>query len=308
MFMMMKKALVISLLAAIIFGVTGIPLHAGQVVTDDVRAWAREALTQETGLETEQAGNTLAVLYFHNKSGKARLNPLQKGLAFMLMTDLSQVDGLVLVERVKLQALAEEMDLGVSGLVDPDSAPRVGRLLGARFLVGGDIQGMAAELGIASDVLEVPSQRVAGSPSSDGDLPKIFEMEKELLFAIIDILKIELSQQKKLELEKPFTSHIDAFYNLMYAIDSADRGDYLKADAYYKEALRKDPGLNAAREGLEELKNLNLVGSHDRSKAMAESLEKRTSQTSRLTDDYISRRNRNPGDNLKTEGQIRVQW
>ncbi len=304
----MKRAFVISLFAAIIVGVSGIPLHAGQIVTDDVRVWAREALAQEKGLEAEPAGNTLAVLYFHNRSGKALLNPLQKGLAFMLMTDLSQVDGLVLVERVKLQALTEEMDLGISGLVDPESAPKVGRVLGARFLVGGDLQGTAAELGIASDVLEVPGQRVAGSPSSKGDLPGIFAMEKELLFAIISILKIELSEQKKLELEKPFTTQIDALFNLMYAIDSADRGDYLKAEAYYTEALRKDPGLNAAQDGLQELKDLNLVGSHDRSKAMAESLEERTSQTSRLTDDYISRRNRNPGDNLKTAGRIRVQW
>ena len=308
MFMMMKKAFYIFLSVVIILGISGIPLQAGQIVTDDMRAWARDALTQETGLEAESAGNTLAVLYFHNKSGDAGLNPLQKGLAFMLMTDLSQVDGIVLVERVKMQALVEEMDLGVSGLVAPDSAPRVGRLLGARFLVGGDLQGSKSELGIASDVLEVPGQRLAGSPLSEGDLPRIFEMEKELLFAIIDILRIELSEQKKLELEKPFTTKIDALYNLMYAIDSADRGDYLKAEAYYKEALKKDPGLNAAEEGLQELKDLNLVGPHDRSKAMAESLEERTSQTSRLTDDYISRRNRNPGDNLKTAGQIRVQW
>ncbi len=304
----MKKAFYIFLSVVIILGISGIPLQAGQIVTDDMRAWARDALTQETGLEAESAGNTLAVLYFHNKSGDAGLNPLQKGLAFMLMTDLSQVDGIVLVERVKLQALVEEMDLGVSGLVAPDSAPRVGRLLGARFLVGGDLQGSKSELGIASDVLEVPGQRLAGSPLSEGDLPRIFEVEKELLFAIIDILRIELSEQKKLELEKPFTTKIDALYNLMYAIDSADRGDYLKAEAYYKEALKKDPGLNAAEEGLQELKDLNLVGPHDRSKAMAESLEERTSQTSRLTDDYISRRNRNPGDNLKTAGQIRVQW
>ncbi len=308
MFMMMKKAFYIFLSVVIILGISGIPLQAGQIVTDDMRAWARDALTQETGLEAESAGNTLAVLYFHNKSGDAGLNPLQKGLAFMLMTDLSQVDGIVLVERVKLQALVEEMDLGVSGLVAPDSAPKVGRLLGARFLIGGDLLGSEAELGIASDVLEVPGQRLAGSPSSEGDLPRIFEMEKELLFAIIDILRIELSEQKKLELEKPFTTKIDALYTLMYAIDSADRGDYLKAEAYYKEALKKDPGLNAAEEGLQELKDLNLVGPHDRSKAMAESLEERTSQTSRLTDDYISRRNRNPGDNLKTAGQIRVQW
>lgn len=302
---MIKRVFLILLLAVILCG-SGFPLQAGQVVTEDIRAWAQMALKQEKDLDTELLGNTLAVLYFQNKSGKARLNQLQKGLAFMLMTDLSQVEGLVLVERVKLQALVEEMDLGVSGLVDPDTAPRVGRMLGARFLVGGDIQGTAIKLGIVSDVLEVPQERVAGSPSSEGEFEKIFEMEKELLFAIIDILKIELSVEKKLELEKPLTRNIEALFTLMDAIDSSDRGDYLKAEAYYKDALKKDPELNAAREGLDELNSLNLVGPNDRSRAMAKSLDDKTSQTSSLLDDMISRRKRDP--HTVSIGQIRVRW
>jgi TolB-like protein len=302
---MIKRVFLVLLLIVLLCG-SYYPLQAGQVVTDDIRAWAQMALEQEKDLDAERLHNTLAVLSFQNKSGKAKLNQLQKGLAFMLMTDLSQVEGLQLVERVKLQALVEEMDLGVSGLVDPDTAPRVGRLLGARFLVGGDIQGTAIKLGIASDVLEVPQERVAGRPSSEGELEKIFEMEKELLFAIIDILKVELTPEKKLELEKPLTRDIEALFNLMDAIDSSDRGNYLKAEAYYKEALKKDPGLSAAQEGLDELSSLNLVGPNDRSRAMTSSLDDKTSQTSSLFDDSISRRKRDP--HTISIGQIRVRW
>jgi TolB-like protein len=115
---------------------------AGQVVTEREKTWARQALAQEAALGSSQMpDNTLSVLYFSNSTGQPAMDALSKGLAFMLMTDLSTIKGLTLVERVKLQALVEEMGLGASGLVDPGSAPRVGRLLGARFLVSGNLSG-----------------------------------------------------------------------------------------------------------------------------------------------------------------------
>ena len=41
---------------------------AGQVVTNDVKLWAKKAIEQENALETASASNTLAVLYFNNKT------------------------------------------------------------------------------------------------------------------------------------------------------------------------------------------------------------------------------------------------
>ena len=57
----------------------------------------------------------------------------------MLITDLSKIKGIKVLERVKMQALVEELGLGISGLVEAKTFPRVGRLLGAQHLVGGDI-------------------------------------------------------------------------------------------------------------------------------------------------------------------------
>ena len=48
---------------------------------------------------------TVAVLYFDNNSPNREYDVLQKGLADMLVTDLSQVESLQVVEREKLQAL-----------------------------------------------------------------------------------------------------------------------------------------------------------------------------------------------------------
>ena len=100
---------------------TGSALAAG-VVTDDDRTWAREALREERDLQVDASRNTVGVLYFENNSGDAALDPFQKGLSLMLVTDLSSVAGLEVVERVRLQALVEELGLGRSGLVEAGTA------------------------------------------------------------------------------------------------------------------------------------------------------------------------------------------
>jgi len=214
-------------------------------VTDETRLWAKQALQKEKGLETTGASKTLAVLYFHNKTGWSKLDLIEKGLTLMLITDLSKVKEIQLVERVKIQALVEELGLGVSGLVTPDKAPRVGRLLGVSLLVGGDIvKGKPNEFGFESDLLSVPTEKALGRPTAKGLLlEELFHMEKELLFKIIKLLQIELSPELEEELKEPLTTSIGALMHLFEGIESSDQGDYGKAADSYGKALEEDPGL-----------------------------------------------------------------
>ena len=55
---------------------------------------------------------TVAISYFDNTSGSEQYNHLSKGLADMLITDLSNVKSLKIVEREKLESLLKEIDLG----------------------------------------------------------------------------------------------------------------------------------------------------------------------------------------------------
>ncbi|MGC9325710.1 MAG: CsgG/HfaB family protein [Desulfomonilia bacterium] len=294
---------------ALCFLITATPVSAGQVVTDEVKLWAKQAIEQEKTLSSAPAPNTLAVLYFNNTTDSAQLDPLQKGLAFMLMTDLSKVDQIELVERVKLQALVDELDLGISGLVETKTAPRVGRLLQATYVVGGDLLKEAtAELKIDSDMLKVPDESIIGQPSTEGMLEQIFALEKQLLFQIIEILKVQPTPEEKIELEKPLTTDIDALFYLFRAIDSSDRGNYRKAEILYKKALGQDPGLNSAQEALDELARLNLVTPRDRSKALLENIQDSTSNTSSLTTRDTDLRSSDPDIIIRRTGQIHVQW
>lgn len=268
---------------------------AGQVVTQDVRLWAQKVLAEEKGLRVVEARNTTAVLYFQNRTEMPGLNPLQKGITLMLVTDLSNVKGLQVVERVRLQALLEEMDLGASGLVQPDTAPRVGKLLGARWIVGGDILPQEPEeLRLRSSALDVPTQKIIGQPTTGGKLADLLRMEKDLLFGIIKVLKIEVPPAEAKELRKPCSTNSNALLQLFRGIDASDQGDYEKAAKFYQNALEEDPNICTAKEALDELRALGLIAK--RSREMLRSLRDQTSLTDQLTTEEVTKRERTPKD------------
>ncbi len=57
--------------------------------------------------QSEDSKRVVAVLYFDNNTGDSGLDMPQKGFAEMMVTDLSTVDQLQLVEREKLQAIID---------------------------------------------------------------------------------------------------------------------------------------------------------------------------------------------------------
>jgi len=258
---MNKKSLSVLLSFLLIWVLFTAPAWAGQVVTDEVKAWAKGAIEQEKALKTVSAPNTVAVLYFSNKTGWSDLDILQKGLTLMLITDLSKVEEIQVVERVKVQALVEELDLEVSGLVKPSTSSQMGKLLGVELLVGGDIlKGKIEELfQLKSNLLKVQTEKVVGWPWTEGELlAELFRMEKELLFEIIKELKIELSPELEAELKKPLTTNLTALLYLFEGIDHSDRGNYSKAAESYKKAMAEDPNFGQAEAFLWELQALNL--------------------------------------------------
>ena len=268
----MKHNPFFKLLCTIILSLYGIAAaQAGQVITKSERDWARQALAQEAHLGTIDSSNSVAVLNFHNKTAQKRLDALQKGLALMLITDLSKVDNLFVIERIKIQALVDEMNFGETGLVDPASAPKVGKFLKAYYVVNGDIkEGSIEELGIGSSVLDVPFENITDLEDAQGNLNQLFQIEKEILFGIIDELKISLSPEKKKELMKPLSYSAAALLALFLGIDYSDKGKYADAAKMYDRALVEDPDLQVARDALQELKDMGLTSNEDVSRPEAE--------------------------------------
>ena len=110
------------------------------VIIAESQQLAKKAIAEEDKLETVPLNaNTVAVCYYQDLSPDKSMLAFQKGLAAMVITDLSKIKSLKVIERLRLQALLEEMNLGQTGIVDEKTAPRVGRLVGAENLVVGNL-------------------------------------------------------------------------------------------------------------------------------------------------------------------------
>jgi curli biogenesis system outer membrane secretion channel CsgG len=86
-----------------------------------------------------QSKATVAVMYFTNGaiSNNAEYAPLSKGLAEMLITELSANTNIRVVERDRLQALFDEQNLSTSNRVEAGTAAKIGKTLGAQHMLMG---------------------------------------------------------------------------------------------------------------------------------------------------------------------------
>ena len=89
----MTRARVLKWMTVVVYCLWVLPAlsQAGQVVTPELRQWAQQTIQQEKDLKTRSSADALAVLYFDNRSGVAALDPLQKGLTVMLISDLARL-------------------------------------------------------------------------------------------------------------------------------------------------------------------------------------------------------------------------
>ncbi len=85
-----------------------------------------------------QLKKRIAISRFEDRSGTG-WHGLGAGVADMLATALVKSGKFAVIERQELDKLVEEQKLGESGLVTPQTAPKVGQLLGAELFVVGAV-------------------------------------------------------------------------------------------------------------------------------------------------------------------------
>ncbi|MBN2356967.1 tetratricopeptide repeat protein [candidate division KSB1 bacterium] len=210
-------------------------------------------LAQEQALDVSQvAANSVAVLYFANLSQNPEWMPLQKGLTDMVITDLAQVQNLTVVERARLQMLIDEMGLGMSGLVKEETAPRMGKLLGAARVVQGSFTGASAEnVRIDASLADIRTGQAVAADKIAGSLEQFYQLEKDLVFNIIDALGVKLSREEREAIQQVPTKNLLAFMAFCRGLDYEDKGQWDLARNEFKAAVNFDPGFSKAQSGLQ---------------------------------------------------------
>lgn len=160
--------------------------------TDDLSA------TKDLNARTkDKNAKRLAIIYFDNSGGVASMDKLKKGLADMLITDLSNVNLLDIVERDKLEALLKEQKLSNSKEFDPITAAKVGKLLGAQVILTGGYFEMMGSLRIDARFIDVETGKILKSDGVDGQTSAFFKIQKQLSWKIIQNMDTKISDDEK---------------------------------------------------------------------------------------------------------------
>lgn len=210
---------------------------------------------------------TLAVLYFDTHTPpEHELYVLRKGLAQMLISDLGVLEGVTIVERDRLEALIVEQKLQHSAAFDASTAVRVGKLLGARFLVLGSVLKLGAAIRIDARVVEVETGSIVFAAGVSGKGDDFFGLEGQLA----DRLRTELiarrpalavppatatQRPKKRILRRPKALSIETAGRYAKALDAKDRGDKAGAQTGLAAVVREAPDFELAYIDLQSMTN-----------------------------------------------------
>jgi len=210
---------------------------------------ARQALAVEAQRSVVATkDNSYAIFNFAVSGVGADMVPLQKALAAMTISDLAQIKGVTVIERTRMQALLDEMRLGASGAVDPATAPKAGRLLGAEKLVVGSMNDNAGKLGIASSVASPKQKDLVGSFGLTEEKNRFFDLQKQVLARIVEVNKIQLDpEQGRTLLRHYHTQSYDATIAYGQGLDALDKQDWLAAQEHFAQAAKLDPFFMLAR-------------------------------------------------------------
>ena len=217
-------------------------------ISESIRL-ARQALQKEAELHTRPPDpNAVAVFAFQDVTPDNRYPHLQKALAAMIISDLSAVPGLQVLERIRVQYLQDEMELGQSGIVAPGTAPRAGRLLGAENLVVGTLASgsLAADTSVAS----ASAEDVVDHFNLSYPEERFFELQKAMVERILLALRVRETPVTEEILKDHHTQSLPAANYFGQGLNAQDGGQWKEARRFYRKALEEDPNFGLASRAL----------------------------------------------------------
>lgn len=208
----------------------------------------------------ELEAKRIAIIYFDNTSGEANLDKLRKGLAGMLISDLSNVNMIDIVERDRIEDILNEQELNNTSAFDQSSASEIGKLLGAEIILTGAYFEMFDSFRIDARFIDVATGEILKAEGVDGESNEFFRLEKQLMWKIINNLDISLT-----DVEKKTINEIESKQHISYddalafsrALDQKDAGNVEEAIEILERVIEDNPEFRAAHEEMDRLVVMN---------------------------------------------------
>lgn len=234
------------------------PAAAGLAVAIALAVVGRQADAQDT--KKAAAPLRVAVLYFDYEGKDEELAALRKGLASMLISDLSGTEGVQLVEREELEKVLAELELQKQRFFDKSTVAKLGQGLGAQKLVVGRFFTFRGKLVVNAKILDVATGTtvsVKAARRTEEFIDIEADLAAELGAALTRIAAGQAtgaapSPDKRGKARPKRPKSLDTKGAAAYgsALDAADRGDRSQARTMLKNVVAAHPDFELATRDL----------------------------------------------------------
>jgi TolB-like protein/Flp pilus assembly protein TadD len=176
---------------------------------------------------------SIAVLPFTNMSGDSEQEYFSDGITEDLITDLSQISGLLVISRnssftykgkaVKIRTVAEE--------------------LGVRYILEGSVRKAGENVRISAQLIDATTGGHMWAKRYDGKLVDVFALQDQITKKIIAAMTVKLTSGEQQQIESKETVNIEAYDTFLKGWGHYLRftpEDFAKAVDFFKEATRLD--------------------------------------------------------------------
>lgn len=197
----------------------------------------------------------IAVLPFNNGGsygqGKEDFDALERGIAGMMISELSQNPAARVVERQEVQHLIDEQNLGAQGRVDPQTAAKVGKLVGARYVVLGTFIDFYGDFRVDVRLVNTETSEIVKTESERMQRDHLFDIIRNVAGRLMKDANLPALQRQASDqrMSRQIPTEALTYYSrgLLYA----DRGDKNKAADMFQHAITIFPDYTEAKEGLQ---------------------------------------------------------
>ena len=209
---------------------------------------ARQEIQGDYQVErADPAMRTLAIMDFTNSSvtDNEQYEPLEQGLATIMIHNLNGATNLKVVERERIQWLLDEQALQRSDMVDRQTAVEAGKLLGAHAVLFGGFIVNRRDMWINARLVDVETGEILLTEQVTTRADDFFEAVERLSLQVAQAVNADL-QETQLG-SRTETRSLDAQMSYWEGLGLLDRGDYRAAYEKFLESIEYDPAFDRAK-------------------------------------------------------------
>ena len=200
----------------------------------------------------------IAVMTFDNggsnSADREAMDGLQVGLQQMVLTELAQNGQLRIVDRGRLKDLLAEQDLGASGRVDAGTAAKIGKLIGARYMIFGSFMDWNGDMTLTARIDDGETGELVKTVRVHDKDANLYDLVVKLADEVPKGVNLPALPKEALEQRQSRKVPTEALTLYSRALLYQDRGDTAKATELYNKAISVFPEYTEAKDALQQMK------------------------------------------------------